>query len=471
MKIPFVGASHQSRSLSAANERSVNVYLERNPTPGREWALYGMPGLTLRATLGTAPARGCVKMGSLTYWVSGNTVYTMDAAYTVASLGTIGTTSGRVGIATNGTQVLIVDGSSGWIATATTLTEIADVDFPDGVTKAVCCDSYFLVCGGGDQKVYWCETPGSGTAWNGLDFGSAEGAPDNIIDMVVDHRDVWLLGDGISSEIWVNTGDADAPFQRVSNAYLEMGAASAWTAASIDNAVFWLGANEHGEGVVFRAEAYSPVRISSHALETAMRGYSTIADAYAYCFQLDGHSFYVLTFPTADATWFYDAATQQWFEWCWRDPADNELHRHRSVCHVFFNRKHLVGDWETGEIYSLEPAVYTDNGDPIKRLRRTQTLAGGNTRLFFGELLLDMETGVANASFPDPQVMLRYSNDDGRTWSNEKLKSIGAVGEYGRRVKFGPTGATKTGKGRVWEVSMTDGVEFVLYGADVAVNE
>ena len=469
MKIPFVGPSYQARSPSAATERSVNVYLEPNPTPGREWALYGMPGLTLRATLGAA-SRGCIKMGSLTYWVAGNTVYKMDSSYTATSLGTIGTSSGRVGFATNGTEVLIVDGVSGWIATSSALTEIADVDFPDGVTVALCLDSYFIVLGDGTQVAYWCETPGSGTGWNGLDFGSAEGLPDPLVGGCVDHRELWLFGSE-STEVWVNTGDADAPFQRSGNTFMEMGAASTWTSLSMDNAVFWLGANDHGEGIVFRAEGYSPVRISKHNLETAMRGYSTISDAYAYCFQLDGHSFYVLTFPTADATWVYDAATQEWTEWMWRDPATNLLHRHRSVCHVFANRKHLVGDWETGEVYSLEPTVYTDNGDPIKRLRMTQTLAGGNTRLFFGELLLDMQTGVANADCTDPQVMLRYSNDDGRSWSNEKQVSLGATGEYGTRVKFPPTGATKLSKGRVWEVSMTDPVEFVLYGADVAVEQ
>lgn len=459
MKIPFVGPSYQARSVDAAAERSINVYLEKNPSPGRDWALYGTPGLTLRATLGDTPIRGCIKMGSLTYWVAGDTVYKLDSAYTATSLGTIGTSSGRVGLATNGTEVLIVDGSSGWIATSSALTEIADVDFPDGVTVALALDSYFIVLGDGTQAAYWCETPGSGTGWNGLDFGSAEGNPDPLIGGCVDHRELWLFGSE-TVEVWVNTGDADAPFQRSGNTFIQQGAASPWSIASTDNAVLWLGANIDGEGIVFRAEGYSPIRISSHALETAMRGYSTIADAFSYCFQLDGHSFFVLSFPTADATWMYDAATQQWTEWLWRDPDTNEDHRHRSVCHVFFNRKHLVGDWETGAVYSLEPEVYTDNSDPIRRLRRTQTLPRG----FFGTLLVDMETGVANADCAAPQIMLRYSNDGGHSWSNEKLKSLGATGEYGKRVKFGPTGFCKTG--RVWEVSMTDPVEFAMFGAD-----
>lgn len=466
MKIPFVGPSYQARSTDAATERSVNVYLEKNPAPGREWALYGLPGLTLRATAATSVHRGGIRMGSLSFFVAGNSVYKMDTSYNITLLGTIGTSSGRVGMATDGNEVLIVDGVSGWIADSAALTEIADVDFPDGVTQCACLDSYFLVVADSTQQVYWNETPGTGTAWNGLDFGSAEGAPDNIIGLVVDHRELWLFGTE-TVEIWVNTGDVDAPFQRSGNAFIEQGTAAAFSPSKADNSVFWLGKGEQGEGVVFRAEGYSPVRISSHALETAIRGYSTISDAFSYSFQLDGHVFYVLTFPTADATWVYDVSTQQWTEWLWRDPATNEFHRHRSAWHVFNGRKHLVGDWETGEVYTLEPEVYTDAGDAIKRLRRTQTLTNAGKRLFFGDLVIDMETGVANADEASPEIMLRYSNDSGHTWSNEKIKSIGATGEYGKRVKFGPTGS---GRSRVWELSMTDPCEFAVFGADVVVE-
>jgi hypothetical protein len=469
MKIPFVGPSNTARSYDASVERSVNCFLEKNADPDRPWALYGTPGLTLRVTLGTSPVRGAIKMGSLSYWVAGNTVYKMDSAYVATSLGTIGTSSGQVGLATNGTEVIIVDGVKGWLATSSTLTEIVDVDFPDGVTVALYLDSYFLVAGDGTQKVYWNETPGSGTAWNGLDFGSAEGNPDNVIGILADHREAWI-GGSESIEPWVNTGDADAPFQRSGNAFIEYGLASGWTMQSIDNAVFWLGANKDGEGIVFRSQGYNPVRISNHAMETAIRGYSTLSDAFSYCFQMDGHSFYVLTFPTADATWLFDAATEQWTEWLWRDPASNEFHRHRSSCHVFFNRKHLVGDWETGKVYSIEPDVYTDDEDTIRLVRRTQTLRKAGGRLFFGELNLDMETGVANADCDAPSVMLRYSNDNGHTWSNEKTASLGGTGEYGKRIKFGPTGATKMGQGRVWELSITDPVKRCIFGADVEVG-
>jgi hypothetical protein len=470
MRIPFVGSSATARSLNADAERSVNCFLEYDQgNPRAPIALYGTPGLVLRATLGTSPVRGVLVCGSYAYWVGGNTVYRMDTAYAVTTLGTIGTASGRVGLAQNGTEVLIVDGATGWIATSTTLTQITDVDFPNGVTKATCQDGYFLVNGDGSGSTYWNETPNTGTAWNGLDFGTAEGSPDASVGILSDHRELWIFGTQ-SAEIWVNTGDADALFQRSGNTFIEQGAASGDTVQAMNNTVYWLGKGKDGQGIVFRAEGYQPRRISTHALEHAILGYATISDAFAFCFQMAGHSFYALTFPTADATWLYDAATEQWVEWLWRDSADNLLHRHRSNCCVFFNGQHLVGDWETGEVYSLDLDTYTDAGDPIKRIRATQATHAGGKRLFFGQLTIDMETGVGLTSGQGsaPLLMLRYSNDGGHTWSNEKTASIGAIGNYGARVRFGPSGSARGG--RVWEISMTDPVKFAVFGADVDVE-
>jgi hypothetical protein len=268
--------------------------------------------------------------------------------------------------------------------------------------------------------------------------------------------------------VWVNTGNADQLFQRSGSAFITQGIASPWTAASMDSTAFWLGAGENGQGIAFKAQGYSPVRISTHATEYAWSRYSTIADAYAFVYQFAGHSFYVLTFPSANATWAFDAATESWHEWSWRNPADNTDNRHRAACCAFANGKHLVGDWENGKVYSLEPEVYTDNGDAIRFLRRTQTMNEDAARLFFESIQIDMETAVANGDCVDPQLMLRYSNDGGHTWSNWKQRSIGKVGEYGKRVRFGPTGS---GRNRVWEISITDPVKRAVFGAFAAVQK
>ncbi len=130
----------------------------------------------------------------------------------------------------------------------------------------------------------------------------------------------------------------------------------------------------------------------------------------------------------------------------------------------YFNGEHLVGVFEDGRVYALDLGAYTDDGDPIIRTRRTATNNANGLRMFFSSLEIDMETGVglATGQGSDPQMMLRYSDDGGHTWSNQKTATIGKVGQYGARCKFNRLGA---GRNRVWEISMSDPVKFAVFGA------
>ncbi|MCR4301597.1 MAG: packaged DNA stabilization protein, partial [Sulfuricaulis sp.] len=332
---------------------------------------------------------------------------------------------------------------SGWIINlaAGTLTEITDPDFPSGVKRATYQDGFFCVAGDGTQRFYINFSPNVGTSWDGLDFASAEGSPDHTIGIISDHRELWLFGER-SAEVWVNTGNSDFPFERSGNAFIEHGCAAAGTIAKIDNTVFWLGSDASGAGIVWRADGYTPLRVSTHAIEKAIAGY-TISDATAFTYQQEGHSFYVLTFPTDSKTWVYDAATQLWHERAWRDPSTNELYRWRPACHCYFNREHLVGDYADGRVYSLDLDTYTDDGDPIKRIRATAATEHEQKRVFYNSLTIDMETGVGLASGQGsaPLLMVRWSDDGGHTWTSGTTVGIGGIGvggigEYDTQVKL-----------------------------------
>ena len=466
VKVPFVGGSYQARSLNADAQRAVNCYLEMdNASPRAPVALYGTPGTVLKMTFPTYPVRACISQGGYSWWLAGSVVYRVDSSFTPVAIGSIGTSTGEVGIASNGSQILIVDGSAGYIITVSTsvIAPIADPDFPNGVKRCTYQDGYFLVSGKSGSPSFWINTTAyDGAAWDALDFASAEGSPDNTIGIISDHRELWLFGEN-SAEVWVNTGSTDFPFQRSGNTFIEHGCAAAGTICKADNTVFWLGADDKGQGIVWRADGYTPMRISTHALEVALAGY-TLSDAFAFTYQQEGHIFYVLTFPTSGATWCYDAATQQWHERVWRNASTGALGRWRANCSVFAHGYHLVGDWETGEVFALDLDTYTDNGAPILRLRAAQTAEDKQERLFFSSLQIDMETGVGTPTGQglNPQLVLRWSNDGGHTWSNEKMVSIGKTGEYSARAKFNRLGQ---GRNRVWEISMTDPVKFAVFGA------
>jgi hypothetical protein len=241
----------------------------------------------------------------------------------------------------------------------------------------------------------------------------------------------------------------------------------------MDNGLFWLGKDARGQGVVYRANGYTGQRISTHAVEWQIQQYGNLSDAIGYTYQQDGHSFYVLIFPSANTTWVYDVATQAWHERAgW---VNGEFTRHRSNCQVFFNSKVVVGDYEDGRIYAFDLDYYQDD-DQIQRWYRTwralPTGANNLKRTAHHSLQIDLESGVGInlGQGDDPQVMLRWSDDGGHTWSNEHWAPIGKIGEYYRRVFFRRLGMTLKLRDRVYELSMTDPVKTAIMGAELLLS-
>ena len=473
MKSPILGSAYVARSVNAADNRMVNLFPEIVPEGGKEPAfLNRAPGLRQVVTVGDGPIRGLWAFGGNMYVVSKNELYKVDANYTVTLLGTVSGSPGPVSMADNGTQLFIACNGPGFIYNANTnvFAQITDSDYLGAVTVSYI-DGYFVFNEPNSQKI-WVTALLDGTSVDPLDFASAEGAPDNIVGVIADHRELWVFGDN-SVEVWYNSGNVDFPFTRIQGAFNELGCAAAFSIAKMDNGLFWLGKDARGQGIVYRANGYTGQRISTHAVEWQIQQYGDLSDAIGYTYQQDGHSFYVLIFPTAGAMWVYDVSTQAWHERA--GFSNGNFVRHRSNCQVFFNNEVLVGDYQNGKIYAFDLDVYADDGQPQKWLRSWRALPTGQNNLkrtAHHSLQLDIESGVGivTGQGSDPQVMLRWSDDGGHTWSNEHWEKIGKIGEYGRRAIWRRLGMTMKLRDRVYEVSATDPVKTVILGAELMVS-
>lgn len=177
----------------------------------------------------------------------------------------------------------------------------------------------------------------------------------------------------------------------------------------------------------------------------------------------------MITFPTANKTWAYDTSTGLWHERAFNN--DGSLIRHRSNCYAFAYSAHTVGDFENGRVYELSKDVYSDSGTAITRLRTSPHISTGLVRNFFKSFQLDMETGVGldgTGQGTDPQVMFRFSDDGGHTWSNERLRSAGRIGETKWRVRWHRLGMARN---RIFEVKITDPVRVALLGAEIEFEQ
>jgi hypothetical protein len=406
--VNLLSAAVESQSRAASSARLVNLYPEKSPDG--TITLYGTPGLSLFTTAGNGPIRGITVAGSKAYVVSGATVYSVNTSGVCTSLGSISTSTGMVSMASNGIEIQITDGTvKGYVITLATdtLAAISDPDFPGGVTNGFL-DGFTLFNEPNTGKL-WATSIYAAGVIDPLDFATAEGAPDDLVAILVDHREIWLFGER-TVEVWYNSGAAEFPFERINGAFIENGCDAAFSAAKMDNTVFWLGSDDKGAGIVWRADGYTPRRISTHEIENRIAGYATTSDAVAWTFQLGGHAFYVLTFPTGNETWAFDVSTETWHQWAYFD--GNDFVRHRGSCHAFFAGKHIVGDHSTGALYELDADVYEDNGDTIAReLISSHVRSGG--RAFYSELEVRMETGVGllSGQGSDPQITMATSSD------------------------------------------------------------
>lgn len=469
MRFPgFIGPSYTLASKNVDSQRCINLYPERNEMgtgkEGEVAALVSTPGLSLLLTLAGGVVRGIYTANNgILFAVGGNKLYTISSSWVATERGTLSTSSGQISMVDNGIQLIIVDGANGYYYTFGTevFADVVDPDFL-GANIVVFQDGYFIFNKPSSGQFYISGL--NDITIDPLDIATSEGKPDNIVGHISVHRDLWMFNER-SAEIYYNSGNADFPFERIQGAFIEYGCAARASIAKMANSVFWVGVDDNGHGIVYMATGYNPQRISTHAVELAIQGYDDFSDAVGFCYQQSGHNFYVLNFPSADTTWVFDISMGMWHERAYTN--DGNLERHRANFHAFAFDKHIVGDYENGKIYELSTSVYTDAGQPITRKRVAPHASGSLNRVTHNKFQLDIETGVGldgTTQGTDPQAMLRFSDDGGHAWSNEKWVSFGKIGARFARAIWRRLGMARD---RVYEITITDPVKVTMIGADL----
>lgn len=391
----------------------------------------------------------------------------------------IGQTIGGTGV-TDGTIIKAFGTGSGGVGTYTvsasqtvssttiyamnwTVLPVNDGPFEGGGTVDIT-DNYFVYNKPDSQL--WAASDLLSPITDPLSFASKDGSPDDLVSIIVDRREVYLLGE-MSSEVWINSGAVPFPFTRIPGTSTQQGIAAQYSMSRMGNSFAYVSKNNRGEAMVVRMNGYFPERISTHAVETTLVN-QNVSNAIAWTYQLEGHEVYVVTFPSIGdngLTWAYDNTTGLWHKWLYRNN-QNEYERHRGNCCAFFNQQVLVGDYQNGKIYQLSRNYYTDDGQPIRRIRRAPHITSDLQRQYFHELQIQFQPGVglSTGQGDDPQAMLRWSNDGGSTWSNEYWTSIGKQGKYLNRAIWRRLGFSRD---KVFEVSISDPVKAVIVSANL----
>lgn len=500
-RIPLTSGAYSAASLIANAQRCVNLYPEANPqetTPPVPVTHYPRPGLTL---LSSPPAQG--RGRGLYVATDGELFAVVDQSifhihfedgwewHHIGDMLTPGT--GPVIAADNGTDALFVDGTTNGYSVVLSsqaghqFNQIGDPNFKGG-TRVDFLDSFLILNAPGTKD--WYSSLSNQLVFNALYVGVKTAWPDNIQTIIAVERAVWILGK-YKSELWFNAGAVPFPFQIQPGLIIEHGCCAPYSAAKQDVNCYWLSQSPEGARMVMRGTQNIAKRISTHAIEAEFLKYARVDDAIGTTYQFNGHAFYELHFPTADKTWVYDEATDQWHE---ETHIDSNGHPHRSlVPYKAYAYGFNVGlDWQTGNLYKLDPDNFTDNGSPINYLRSFPHVEESESvRMSVWKFIADTEVGTApgtiinpiagspwslgfNPGFgpqtltEPPLISLRVSRDRGASFGNAVMVPMGAGGLYQTRPTWNRLGYMTDG---VFELSWSTPMKTALNGAFITVEK
>lgn len=453
----FIGQTYRSTSPRMAAEQALNMYPIPQQVAGARppfpMVFAPTPGTRTFGTAGNGPIRDLFYEDGRCFCVSGTEYYEVAASGSTALRGTVAASGFPSRIATNGSgggQNMIISGGLGYIHTLSTnaFAQITDIDFPANVVGLAFSDGYFLVASYATRQFNYSGRF-NGITWGAADLAQKSQTTDNLRTLFVSHKEVWLPGSK-TIEVWYNTGDLSVTFAPIQGVLIEHGVSAVESMRRLAGTIAWLGEDADGQAIAWYADGYTPVRFSHDGVERLWAAYDRVDDAYAWVHQYGGHTFYVLTFPTANATWVCDFTTRLWHERSFLNPASGEDEAHIGRCHAFAFGKHLVGSRNDGTIYELTPAaLYDRDTDAIRRVRRAPHIfAGAGSRdITINEFAMRADVGVAatTGQGSDPRLMFRYSVDGGKTYSDEILLEQGVLGDYDRRVAV-----NRLGQGHDW---------------------
>lgn len=487
-KFGLIGPAYTAKSNAINDEECINWIVEPIESPGAQtkWSYIGSPGLKLFAEFPDSPYRGSITTGDRTFSFASDIFYELmeDGTYTARSPSLIVVFGEPVSMAWSQTQILVVAGGRAYCFTLADNSWLDVSDLLAGIpTKVKYSDGYFIVCFRDSNKFQMSDIL-DGTVWPGIQVNAVSVFAGNISSIEISHRELWVQGYN-QSAVYGNTG-SDEIFDVINGGSIEAGCGPTFSPCLLDNTIFWVSQDARGARQCWRANGYTPQRISTFAVETWLAQWpnADIANLTTYACQLEGHLFWIIYVPNSDASFVYDVSTGLWTKWAEWQQDFGVWGPHRSWNHVYAFGKHLVGDWKTGNLYEMQLAVnnndgtydfVTDNGTLIRRLRRSPVLCNEMNWIYMGQAVFDFATGLGpqppltdgDGNPRPPQAMARVSRDRGSTWGNQHVLDCGYAGQYTTRVIL-----RRMGRARypVIELSVSDPIPWVLVDGYLEAN-
>lgn len=446
----FIGATGLAQSTIADAEATMNWYVERaqQPQATSPQSLFPSPGFNPLTTVSDVVGRGACNANGRIFAAIGNSLYELLTSTTWKNWGMLAIDANPAQLFYNGVvggQVGIASGGNWYIFTLSTniLTQV----LTNETTQAAYAGGFFFSFNAATGKVKESAL-NDGTTWSSGIFFQRSLFPDPWKALFVDQYNLlWLIGTE-TFEVWNNTGVGTQPWAPLSGLSGKYGIAAPFAFAESGLGNFWLSANREGLGQLVYTSGATPTAVDSYAFATAVGGYmrtSTVTDSEMFCYQQDGHTFVIVTFPSVPATWCYDVVNNSFTNRGKWNPNLGRFDAWEPRVYIPAFGQHLALSRVTGQIAAMETAYTTefDGVTGVVRERTAALLTNEHKRTPIDRVELLMDVGLTTAQVgqgSDPVITMRVSID-GHTWGNARMAGIGRVGQYRKRVYWSQLGA------------------------------
>ena len=489
----LIGSSRRAKYPAVmGSELSVNMYYAKN---GQNEYMESLPGLQFLSNVGGRCRGAYVSTVGLSathspedmFAVMGNALYRFDVYGNKTRLGAVASNGRRVSFAETGgprALLLIADGSNLFYYDLLEGGDLKPIQLPERITEqgglispthvAVVAGS-IVVNDAGSGYVYYSkpyplnsdkrkmyQMDGANVVYkdDGVtpdteevdsdrhvfedDYGAqqyfnSESSSDSINAIYAVNGLLYVYGPK-SCEVWQRGSSEFEDWIRVSyTAQSSFGLEAPGSIASCGNTLYFIASGQQYGKCIMAAVGTQFKKISEDWLDEKLLQEST-ESAYAYCYSVGEHQFYVLQLNSIGETWAYDVLDGGWHQRVSRDSTSGAEIQWRvggiayfaekffaftnDGCVCGFHRDHWYEDFSESERL------------PMIRHRQTAVITDGLKPFTFEELAVECNVGTWDDYTQRPQMLLEVSKDGGNTFGNVRSASLGRTGDYSHRVRW-----------------------------------
>jgi len=398
---------------------------------------------------GTGPGidRGGIQWNGVLYRVMGSDLCQISPAGTATIIGTIPGSDtvtmnysfDRLSISASG-QLYYYDGAS--------LTKVSDPDLGT-VIDHEWIDGYFLTTDGTSLVVTELIDP---LQVNPLKYGSSEADPDQILALVKIRNEIYVLNRN-TTEVFDNVGGEFFPLGRIEGAQIQKGCIGTHTCCRYMENLVFLGSGRNESPSIYIGSNGESIKLSTREIDEILLEYTEYQLSEALLETRNDRANQLLYVHLADKTLVYDGAASQVIGepvWFILTSSTSGFSQYRARNLVWCYDKWISGDTTTSKLGYFTDDIGSHYGSKVRWEFQTSIIYNNSRGALLNELELVAITGDI-AIGDDPSISTAYSID-GSTWSQEKYRSCGKIGDRRKRIVW-----YKQGNMRNWRIQRFSG--------------